>query len=793
MTGQDVRLPGVPPVDGDVPHRESAPRPPGETDWWRGGESLDPVDRILAGLDPDQRLAVTTTEGPVLVVAGPGSGKTRVLTHRIAYLVASGRARPSEILAVTFTNKAAREVRERLEALLGREAASLVAAGTFHSIGARILRRDGGRLGLDPSFTIYDEDDQLAIVKQALKELGLDPQRFAPRSLLNAISRAKNHLLDPAALAAQAQSYWDEVAARVYERYALHLRRAQALDFDDLLLGVVELFERHPDVLERYRARWRYLLVDEYQDTNHLQYRLVRALATAHRNLCVVGDPDQSIYSWRQADIRNILDFQRDFPDAVIIRLGRNYRSTPQIVTAADAVIRHNRQRIERPLYTDNPAGPPIRLLPCWDEQDEAEVVVGEIVQLVRQGEARYGDIAVLYRINAQSRPFEEALVRAAVPYQVVGGVRFYERAEVKDALALLRVIVNPRDWVSLRRVLERTDLGKGIGKQTLDRLERWGDLVGRSPAEALMALAEEFDVRGPDLATKTTRQLLTVWNELVRWRAALVEQPLSALFDLVIERSGLAQRYRDAGDPSERDRWENLVQLRSVLERYDAQPAYEGIQAFLEEAALVSSLDETTSGDQVTLLTLHAAKGLEFPVVFLVGVEEGLLPHARALENEAEFEEERRLFYVGITRAKHRLYLSWAATRSRFGLRERGLPSQFLAHLPDEVVEERRGSFRRGWFGGVDRSRSNSAGSPVRARSSECVEAGNRGTAGSAPSSGPAPRYRVGQRVFHATFGDGIVVGVEEQSDDQLVVVQFRRHGEKRLLARLAKLTADD
>ena len=731
------------------------------------------IESLLAHLDADQRTAVTTTDGPVLVVAGPGSGKTRVLTHRVAYLIASGRARPWQVLAVTFTNKAAREIRERLEQLLDASSARLVQAGTFHSVCARVLRRDGGRIGLEPSFTIYDEEDQVALVKQALRDLGLDVQRFAPRSVLGRISRAKNAFQSPAELAQSAQSYWDEVVARVYERYSQLLQRAQAVDFDDLLLLTVELFERHPDLLALYQERWRYLLIDEYQDTNHLQYLLVRQLAAAHRNVCVVGDPDQSIYSWRQADIRNILEFQRDFPDAVVIRLGRNYRSTPQIVAAADAVIRANRLRIDRPLWTENPPGPPIRLLACWDEQHEAESVVSEIARLVTRGEARYRDIAVLYRINAQSRPVEEALVRAQIPYQVVGGVRFYERKEVKDALAVLRVLANPKDWLSLQRVLRESALGRGIGDKTLLQIEQWASQVGRSPAEALPALAEELDVAPPNLSAQATKRLREVWGELVRLRGALVAQPLSSVFDLALERTGIAARYREASDPAERERWENVVQLRSVLERYDELPAKDGLERFLEEAALVASVDEAElGGDQVTLLTLHAAKGLEFPVVFLIGVEEGLLPHARALESEAELEEERRLFYVGITRAKQRLYLSYAQLRSRFGLRERGIPSHFLDALPPDVVEEQRAS---GW---------QRAGElPGRTASSRPEER----------SAAPVVRrYQPGQRVFHPTFGDGVVLAVRESAGDQEVTVQFKRHGTKILLASLAKLVVD-
>ncbi|WP_294086829.1 ATP-dependent helicase, partial [Sphaerobacter sp.] len=463
---------------------------------------------LLRGLNEAQQRAVTITEGPVLVVAGPGSGKTRVLTHRVAYLIDQRGVSPWNILAVTFTNKAAREMRERLEVLVGPERARQLTVGTFHALCVRILRRDGHLIGLDPRFTIYDDADQIDAVRQALKALNLDPKQFPPRPILNRISAAKSQVVDPARFAEQVETYWEEIVSRVYPRYQEILRRNRALDFDDLLVETVRLFDEQPEVLRRYQDWYRYILVDEYQDTNHVQYLLVHALAAGHRNLCVVGDPDQSIYGWRQADIRNILEFKRDFPDAAEVHLELNYRSTGVIVEAADQVIRANTQRIRRQLRTENPRGDRLVVREAYDEAQEAQFVVGEIHRLAQSGRYRFRDIAVLYRTNAQSRPLEEALIRADIPYQLVGGTRFYERREIKDALALLRLIANPRDAVSLQRVLANTPLGKGIGARTLQELERWSTETGLPIYTGLAALAGESDAPAPPVGTRPAKLL---------------------------------------------------------------------------------------------------------------------------------------------------------------------------------------------------------------------------------------------------------------------------------------------
>ena len=741
---------------------------------------------ILAGLNEQQVEAVTTVLGPVLVVAGPGSGKTRVLTHRIAYLITEGYAPPWHVLAVTFTNKAAREMRTRLESLVGLDQARRLTVGTFHGACARILRRDGGRIGLDPRFTIYDEDDQLAVVRQVLEALGLDPKRIGPRAVLQRISAAKSQFLGPTDLAEQAQSYWDEVVSRVYPRYQDTLHRNRAVDFDDLLTETLRLFHEHPDVLSRYQDWFRFVLVDEYQDTNRVQYLLVRELTQAHRNLCVVGDPDQSIYGWRYADIRNILDFKRDYPDAREIRLDLNYRSTGSIVEAADAVIRANRRRIARSLRTENPRGDPIWVYECFDEAHEGSFVAAEIRRLTAQGDVSLRDIAVMYRTNAQSRPLEEALVLAGIPYQVVGGLRFYDRKEVKDALALLRVVANPSDAISLKRVLTNTPLGDGIGKSTMQALERWAAETGRPPSAGLAALRGEHDVSPPPISGQRAQRLALVWSTLRELRDASTRLPLSEFFDLALARSGIARLYHDASDPEHIERWENMMQLRALVAQYDSISDGTALQVFLEEAALVAGQDETRSlggpvsipslytdeslgggeRDQVTLITLHAAKGLEFATVFLTGVEEGLLPHARSLEDEDELEEERRLFYVGMTRAKKRLYITYTFRRARFGASDLSVRSRFLDDLPTHLLAASAslgGDLRRA----TEPSRASPACRP----------------------SGSVMRLTTGMRVFHPRFGDGVVVSVRPAHDDQEVTVDFKRHGRKTLLASLANL----
>jgi DNA helicase-2/ATP-dependent DNA helicase PcrA len=731
---------------------------------------------LLEGLKDAQRQAVTATDGPVLIVAGPGSGKTRVLTHRVAYLIDAHGVSPWNILAVTFTNKAAREMRERLERLIGIERSRQLTVGTFHAVCARILRRDAPLIGVDPRFTIYDDSDQMEAVRQALKTLNLDPKQFAPRPILSRISAAKSQFIDPQRFNEQVQSYWEEVVARIYPIYQETLRRNRALDFDDLLGETLRLFEEVPDALKRYQDWFRYVLVDEYQDTNRVQYLLVRALAAEHHNICVVGDPDQSIYGWRQADIRNILDFKRDYPNATEIHLELNYRSTGSIVAAADSIIRANTQRIQRKLRTENPAGEPISVRELFDEGQEAQFVVGEVRRLTLTGKYKYRDFAVMYRTNAQSRALEEGFIRGEIPYQLIGGTRFYERREIKDAMAILRLIANPNDAVSLNRVLQNTPLGKGIGTKTVQQLEQWARQTGRPIYDGLQALHGSLEITPPDVGGRAATLLSNVYLILSKLVTAETTLTLSELFDLAMEESGYAAQFIDTGDPDTLDRWENVLQLRAVLSSYDDFPDSTALQTFLEESALVADADTIAdSDDQVTLITLHAAKGLEFPIVFLVGAEEGILPHSRSMESETQLEEERRLFYVGVTRAKERVYITHAFRRAMYGFGDVTVRSRFVEAIPPELIEESHG--RSLTPPSVARPRS--IGSGLGPRVDEKP---------SATATALTP-LSAGDRVFHERFGDGVVVKVRDVNDDQEVTIKFKRHGQKLLMASLANL----
>jgi DNA helicase II / ATP-dependent DNA helicase PcrA len=673
---------------------------------------------ILERLNEPQREAVSHLTGPLLILAGAGSGKTRVLAHRVAYLVATSY-HPWQILAVTFTNKAAGEMRERIAGLIGEEAARDAAIGTFHAICARVLRRDGGAIGLTRSFTIYDRADQVALVKGVLRRLDLDEKRFAPNGMLAWIGQRKDELADVATARRQAANYYDETAARVYEAYQRQLAEDDAVDFDDLLMRTVFLFEQHPDVLARYQGRWQQIMVDEYQDTNRAQYLICRHLSAKHRNLAVVGDDDQSIYSWRGADLRNILDFESDNPDAKVVKLEQNYRSTQTILDAAHAVVSRNAGRKDKKLWTDRGSGTQITLFDAYNEYEEAEFVARQVEKLVgagrrggmaalltsraddEDGTLKYGDIAIAYRINAQSRVLEESLMRFGIPYQLVGGTRFYERREVKDALAYVRLARNPADRVALGRIINVP--ARGIGAKTVEELGAWAESRGVSLWQAVEQAGEN-----PNLAPRARAQL-GVFADLMRGLMAMVpNEPPSAIFDAALERSGLQAAINDGTDEGE-ERWANVLELRGHAAEFDEIAPPEGLARFLEEVALVSDQDELEEApDRVTLITLHAAKGLEFPVVFIVGLEEGLLPHRRALEDERELEEERRLAYVGMTRAKDRLYLVHAHHRSTYGVGAQADPSRFLSELPEDLLAAERSAapFRRGgerWAGTDD------------------------------------------------------------------------------------------
>jgi DNA helicase II / ATP-dependent DNA helicase PcrA len=665
------------------------------------------VARITANLNPEQARAVTTTDGPILILAGAGSGKTRVLAHRVAYLVGVRGVRPWQILAVTFTNRAAGELRERIVALIGESAGKDVQAGTFHALCARVLRRDGEAIGIPRGFVVYDTEDQAALMKQILNEEGLEakgPTR--PAAILGRISRAKNEMVDPTEIDDFIPVTGGRVAvARLAGRYQERLAKARALDFDDLLLTAVRLFDSAPDVLARYQDRWRYLHVDEYQDTNRPQYLWVKALAAKHRNLAVVGDDDQSIYGWRGADIRNILDFERDYPDATVVKLEQNYRSTQLILDAAHAVVSRNTARTDKKLWTANDGGRPIRRYEAYDEDDEAEWIARRIEELVggrgslltrraddEEGDLRAKDIAVMYRMNAQSRAIEEAFLRYGIRYQIVGGTRFYQRREVKDALAYLRVLRSDTDVVSFERIINIP--ARAIGDRTIEALRGAVARDGLTTWGAIEA-AVAGDHGLASLAARTRNSITDFAILIRRLRARIGVLPLPELLDEVLEASGYRAMLADGSEDGE-ERWANLLELRSVATRYDDLTPDDALDRLLEETALVADQDSYEGeADAVTLITLHAAKGLEFPVVFIAGLEEGVFPTSRAIDAEREMpprtepmEEERRLAYVGITRAKRRLHLTHASRRVFRGMGQLSIPSRFLLEIPGELME---------------------------------------------------------------------------------------------------------
>jgi len=687
-------------------------------------------EKILARLNPEQGRAVQTTDGPVLILAGAGSGKTRVLAHRVAYLVGVKGVRPWQILAVTFTNKAAAELRARIIGLVGEEAGHEVAMGTFHALCARVLRRDGAAIGLDPHFVVYDTDDQQSLMKVILREEDLPiTGEYKPSAILGAISRAKNEMLDADFVAANAHTHREREIARLYRKYQTRLKSAGALDFDDLLLEAVRLFHEAPTVLERYQGRWRYLHVDEYQDTNRPQYLWVKALAASHHNLCVVGDDDQSIYSWRGADIRNILDFEGDYPDAAVIKLEQNYRSTQLILDAAHAVVTHNSSRKDKKLWTENSGGRQISRFEAYNEEEEAEWIARQIEELTggrsspltRRADEEVehwerGDVSVMYRTNAQSRAIEEAFLRYGIRYQLVGGTRFYQRREVKDALAYLRILRSDTDQISFERILNVP--ARGIGDKSIEELRvaaaggrtirpnsAQGDrgvadggtddpAAGAGAADVAAggptywsAIVDAADGRLETLGSRARTALGGFAALTARLRTRIGVLALPEMLDAVLEESGYRAMLADGSEEGE-ERWANLLELRSVTTRYDDLTPDDALDRFLEETALVADQDTYEAGaDAVTLITLHAAKGLEFPVVFIAGLEEGVFPHSRSLDDEKQLEEERRLAYVGITRAKRRLFLSHAARRATWGQGGLSVPSRFLFEIPAALM----------------------------------------------------------------------------------------------------------
>jgi DNA helicase-2/ATP-dependent DNA helicase PcrA len=733
---------------------------------------------VLEGLNPPQQEAVQTTEGPLLILAGPGSGKTRVIAHRIAYLVAERGVDPYRILAVTFTNKAAREMRDRVYGLIG-ERTRVLTLGTFHAVCSRMLRIDGERAGVARGFVIYDDADQMTLMRRVLADMQVDPKRYQPRAVLSAISKAKSELATPESYAQTVASYFEEIVSRAYERYEAALAANSALDFDDLLLKTALLFRHEEDVLRKYQERYLYVLIDEFQDTNVAQYVLARQLAGLHRNICVVGDPDQSIYSWRSADLRNILNFERDYPDARVVYLEQNYRSTQNILDSAHSVISVNQQRKEKKLWTEKGPGTPIVAYEAYDEEDEAEFVAAEAQSLVRSGDHHYGDIAVMYRTNAQSRPLEEVFVRENLRYRLVGGTRFYERREVKDVIAYLRLIHNPFDSLSLTRVINLP--ARGIGQRTLEELSRWSSEMGVPAYAALQLVADQEKEEGSErkhpFASRTVKALLAfleLLNDIIAEAPSLtVSDLLSRLLESIDYRQYLLSEFEDG-----EDRWDNVQELRTVAAQYDELAPEAALPTFLEEAALMTDTDEYDEKvDAVTLITLHAAKGLEFPVVFIVGLEEGLLPHIRSFDEPAQMEEERRLAYVGITRAKERLYLVRAFRRHHMGMATHNPSSRFLKDIPQELVAVPETAGRQAAM----------AGSRTHLRAFHRAMSPDSEPL---PPLSSEPAFAPGDHVRHTRFGEGIVVSCEFEASDQKVTVAFKGEaGIKKLLLSYAPL----
>ncbi|UCH43869.1 MAG: UvrD-helicase domain-containing protein [Dehalococcoidales bacterium] len=716
---------------------------------------------VFASLNPPQREAVESIDGPVLILAGPGSGKTRVITHRVAYLVKLCGINPYHIMAVTFTNKAAREMEERLNLLVGSSIKDLT-LGTFHAICARILRRDGEAVAVDSRFVINDRSDQISLIKRGIQETGFDPKQYVPEAIASAISAAKSHMLDPMEYRETSHSYFEEVVGRVYEHYQQLLKESNSLDFDDLLMKTVQLFRKNPKVLSRYQSRYWHLLVDEFQDTNIVQYELIKLLGSKYRNICVVGDPDQSIYSWRFADLRNILSFEKDYPDTKLVLLEENYRSTKMILETASHIISANQQRKSKDLWTNNDTGEPVAVVETYTEQEEAQFVVSEIERLVDLGEYNHGDCAAMYRTNAQSRALEEAFLRYGTPYKLVVGTRFYERREIKDIVAYLRLMQNPDDAISLFRTINVPQ--RGIGQQTQAKLSGWAKSINASPYQALHLLANsetKEPTEKPYFNSRTSRILTDYLKMVEDIIARSSELNTVELFDLVIERSGYKEYILSGQDGEER--WDNVMELRTVAQDYHYLNPSEGLAAFLDRVTLISDVDGyDESIPAVTLITLHQAKGLEFPVVFIVGMEEGLLPHIRSFDDPAQMEEERRLCYVGITRAKEKVYLVHAFRRNLMGRSMVGQPSRFLSDIPSYQTAT------SGWWQEEE--------SPL----TPSIHSWNKVLV-------PQPiemELKVGDHVHHSQFGDGIVVSYQPVNNDAEVVVAFNGAVKKLLLS---------
>ncbi len=702
--------------------------------------------QLLEGLNPPQKEAVQHTQGPLLIIAGAGSGKTSVLTRRIAYLIAHDRVAPWSILAITFTNKAASEMRHRVESLVGVDAADIWVA-TFHATCVRILRRDIDKLGYAKQFTILDAGDQLTAVKRSLEARNIDPKKFDPRAILSTISHYKNQLIEPSRAAQQAQTLFEQVAAETYRDYQARLRSQNSLDFDDLIMKTVELLSNDPQVVAYYQAKFQYVFVDEYQDTNRSQYRLVQLLSGRYQNLCVVGDSDQSIYRWRGADISNILSFEKDYPSATVIMLEQNYRSTQMILKAANGVIENNTNRPEKKLWTDNDPGELVHLYRALDERDEANYIVSEIHRRVREHSYTFADAAILYRTNAQSRAIEEACLKAGIPYRVFGGIKFYERKEIKDIMGYLRLIANPDDDLALLRVINTPK--RGIGDGTIARLTEYASEHQMS----LFAVMQDVTMLG--LSSRFTQAI----EEFVRIVKQIAAQAtflsVTELLEQVFARTGYRDMLIREGTIEAQSRLENMEELLTVTQEYEKRSPEGGLIGFLTDVALIADAEQEGGvGEGLTLMTLHSAKGLEFPVVFLVGMEEGVFPHSRSAVDMEELAEERRLCYVGITRAKRELYVTCAAMRMLFGQTKNNPPSRFLAEIPSQLIEEispKRKSFT------------------TQSIASQAISHTPKGFGGDVTLD-----WQVGQQVMHKKWGIGTITERFGEGDDLELTIAF-------------------
>lgn len=731
------------------------------------------TDRLLEGLNPEQKEAVKATDGPLLIMAGAGSGKTRVLTHRVAYIMVEKGVNPYNILAITFTNKAAREMKERIAGIMGGTADE-VWISTFHSMCVRILRRDIDRIGYNRNFTILDSTDQQSVIKNILKDKNIDPKKFEPRALLGSISSAKNELTTPEEYARQAGGFYDQMVSEVYTEYERRLRKNNALDFDDLIMKTIQLFQRVPEVLEYYQRKFQYIHVDEYQDTNRAQYTLVKLLAARFKNLCVVGDSDQSIYRWRGADIANILSFEKDYPQARVIMLEQNYRSTKRILEAANEVIKHNSNRKPKNLWTDNDDGPKITYYRADGEQTEAQFVAGKIRDLCDSGARKVSDFAVLYRTNAQSRVIEEVFLKSNIEYNIVGGIKFYDRKEIKDILAYLRLIANPADDISLQRVINVPK--RGIGSTSLDKIARYSADNDISMYQAL----SEIDFIG--LSGKIANAAADFYALIRNYTQMQEFLSVTELVEEVLEKTG----YRDAllaeKSLEAQSRLENIDEFLSVTKNFEDHSDDKSLVAFLTDLALVADIDrldeDGTPSEAVTLMTLHSAKGLEFPVVFLIGMEEGVFPHSRSLMEEEEMEEERRLAYVGITRAEEELYLTNAQMRTLFGRTNMNPVSRFISEIPDELLEDVQAESR-------NMSRTGSAHGRISAARRKPV---SRPVPSATGASGAD--WKVGEKAEHKKWGVGTVVSVKGEGKSIELDIAFPSPiGIKRLLAEFAPI----